>query len=79
MRYRGADGKVRFCHTLNNTAIASPRVLIAILENFQEADGSVSIPEVLRSYLGGKERIVPPEAAKRAGSSPGKGGAPRKG
>jgi seryl-tRNA synthetase len=61
LRYRGEDGKVRFCHTLNNTAIASPRILIAILENFQEADGSVTIPEVLRPYLGGKNSIVPRE------------------
>ena len=57
LRYRDADGKVRFCHTLNNTAIASPRVLIAILENNQEADGRVRIPEALRGYLGGKEFI----------------------
>jgi len=59
LRYRGEDGKVRYCHTLNNTAIASPRILIAILENLQEADGSVTIPEVLRPYLGGKDRITP--------------------
>ena len=58
LRYRDSQGKVRFCHTLNNTAIASPRILIAILENHQEADGSVRVPEVLRPYLGGKERIA---------------------
>jgi seryl-tRNA synthetase len=63
LRYRGEDGKVRFCHTLNNTAIASPRILIAILENLQEADGSVTIPEVLRPYLRGKDRIVPKDIA----------------
>jgi seryl-tRNA synthetase len=57
LRYRDGAGKVRFCHTLNNTAIASPRILIAILENSQEADGRVRIPEVLRSYLGGKTHI----------------------
>jgi seryl-tRNA synthetase len=57
LRYRDAGGKLRFCHTLNNTAIASPRILIAILENGQEADGSVRIPEALRPYLGGRERI----------------------
>jgi seryl-tRNA synthetase len=57
LRYRGADGKVRFCHTLNNTAIASPRILIAILENYQEADGSVRIPQVLVPLMGGKSRI----------------------
>jgi seryl-tRNA synthetase len=59
LRYRGADGKVRFCHTLNNTAIASPRILIAILENYQEADGRVRIPEVLRPFLGGRSHIEP--------------------
>ena len=58
LRYRDSDGKVRFCHTLNNTAIASPRILIAILENCQRADGSVAIPEVLRPLMGGREEIV---------------------
>ncbi len=57
LRYRDSNGKVRFCHTLNNTAIASPRILIAILENYQQADGSVTIPEVLRPYLGGRSEI----------------------
>ena len=57
LRYRGADGKVRICHTLNNTAIASPRILIAILENYQEADGRIRIPEVLRPWLGGRRHI----------------------
>ena len=53
LRYRPAGGgKPRFCHTLNNTVIASPRVLIAILENYQQADGSVIVPEVLRDFLG---------------------------
>jgi seryl-tRNA synthetase len=60
MRYRTTEGKVRFCHTLNNTAIASPRILISILEIFQQADGSILVPEVLRPYLGGRERIGPP-------------------
>lgn len=59
LRYRDADGKVRFCHTLNNTVIASPRVLIPILENGQQADGSVIIPECLRPYLGGQTLIRP--------------------
>jgi seryl-tRNA synthetase len=58
LRYKGADGKLRFCHTLNNTVVASPRILIAILENYQNADGSVTIPEVLRPYLGGCDRIA---------------------
>jgi len=57
LRYKTADGKLRFCHTLNNTVVASPRILIAILENYQNADGSVTIPEALRSYLGGREKI----------------------
>ncbi len=59
IRYRAADGKTRFCHTLNNTAIASPRILIPILENFQNADCSVTIPEVLRPLMNGMERIDP--------------------
>ncbi|MGO9570808.1 MAG: serine--tRNA ligase [Desulfomonilaceae bacterium] len=59
IRWRGKDGKTQFCHTLNNTAIASPRILIPILENFQNADGSVTIPEVLRPLMGGMERIEP--------------------
>jgi seryl-tRNA synthetase len=57
LRYKGADGKIRFCHTLNNTVVASPRILIPILENYQNADGSVTMPDVLRPYLGGRERI----------------------
>jgi seryl-tRNA synthetase len=59
LRYRDSQGKVRFCHTLNNTAIASPRILIAILENYQQADGSVVIPDALRPYLNGKAEIRP--------------------
>jgi seryl-tRNA synthetase len=59
IRYRDAADKVRFCHTLNNTAIASPRILIPILENFQNADGSVTIPVPLRPYLGGREQLTP--------------------
>jgi seryl-tRNA synthetase len=50
--------KIQFCHTLNNTVVASPRILIPILELYQNADGSVTIPKVLRTYMGGKERIV---------------------
>ena len=57
LRYKDADGRLRFCHTLNNTVVASPRVLIPILENGQNADGSVTVPEVLRPYLHGRERI----------------------
>ncbi|MCL6614579.1 MAG: serine--tRNA ligase [Firmicutes bacterium] len=64
LRYRKKDGGIEFCHTLNNTAIASPRILIAILENYQREDGSVIVPEVLRPYMGGMEVIRP----KRQGS-----------
>jgi seryl-tRNA synthetase len=59
LRYRDENGKVRFCHTLNNTVIASPRILIPLLENHQRADGSVAIPPALRPYLGGRDAIVP--------------------
>lgn len=59
LRYRDETGKPRFCHTLNNTVIASPRVLIALLENHQRADGSVAIPEALQPYLGGVEVLEP--------------------
>jgi len=57
LRYRGEDGKVRHCHTLNNTVAASTRMLIALLENHQQEDGSVRVPEPLRGYLGGREVI----------------------
>ena len=59
LRYRDADGQVRFCHTLNNTVIASPRILIPLLELYQNADGAVTVPEVLRPYMGGLEKIEP--------------------
>ena len=59
LRYRDGNGKVHFCHTLNNTAIASPRILISILEINQEADGRIRIPTVLQSYMGGREYIGP--------------------
>ncbi len=54
IRYKTKDGQMLFCHTLNNTAIASPRILIAILENYQQKDGSVRVPNVLQTYLGKK-------------------------
>ncbi|GCE13943.1 serine--tRNA ligase [Tengunoibacter tsumagoiensis] len=57
IRYRDEDGKVKFVHTLNNTAIASPRILIPLLETHQQADGRIRIPEALRPYLGGQEYI----------------------
>lgn len=52
IRYRKADGKVKHAFTLNNTAVASPRILIALLENYQQGDGTVRIPEVLQKYVG---------------------------
>ena len=57
MRVRGGDGRMYLPHTLNNTAVAPPRMLIAFLENNLQADGSVKIPEVLRPYMGGKEKL----------------------
>lgn len=58
IRYTDSDGKKKLVHSLNNTAIAVPRVLIQIIENNQQADGSIVIPEVLRPYMGGMEKIV---------------------
>jgi len=51
------SGKTYFVHTLNNTVVASPRALIALMENFQEKDGSIAVPKVLQPYMGGKKRI----------------------
>ena len=59
MRVKGEDGKMYLPHTLNNTVAAPPRMLIAFLENHLQADGSVTIPEVLRPYMGGKALLVP--------------------
>ncbi len=59
MRVKGADGRMYLPHTLNNTVVAPPRMLIAFLENHLQADGSVTIPEVLRSYMGGTEVLIP--------------------
>ena len=59
MRVKGADGKTYLPHTLNNTVVAPPRMLIAFLENHLQADGSVTIPEALRGYMGGIEKLVP--------------------
>lgn len=59
IRYKKEDGTKEYAHTLNNTVIAPPRMLIAFLENNLQKDGSVLIPEVLRPYMGGKEMIVP--------------------
>ncbi len=57
LRYRDADGKVRVCHTLNNTVAASTRMLIALLENHQAEDGTLRVPGPLRKYFGGRERL----------------------
>jgi seryl-tRNA synthetase len=54
IRYRGSDGKVRFAHTLNNTALASPRILVPLLENHQAADGRVKLPKALQELIGGE-------------------------
>ena len=63
IRHRPTRGaKPEFVHTLNGSGLALPRVVIAVLENYQQADGSVEIPEVLRPYMGGLERMSPPEA-----------------
>ena len=59
IRYKDENGKMQLCHTLNNTCVAPPRMLIAFLENNLQADGTVVIPEVLRPYMGGKEKLVP--------------------
>jgi seryl-tRNA synthetase len=52
IRYRGADGKVRFAHTLNNTALASPRILVPLIENHQTADGRVKLPGAMQALMG---------------------------
>ena len=59
IRYKDADGKIQLCHTLNNTCVAPPRMLIALLENNLQADGSVKIPEVLWPYMGGTKVLTP--------------------
>jgi seryl-tRNA synthetase len=58
LRYRDEDGKVKFCHTLNNTVIASPRILIPLMENHQNADGSINVPKALQKYMNGQDRIT---------------------
>ena len=59
IRYKKEDGEKEFVHTLNNTVIAPPRMLIAFLENNLQEDGSVLIPKVLQPYMGGKEKLIP--------------------
>lgn len=52
IKYKDAEGKMRFAHSLNNTALATPRILIQIVENYQQADGSIRVPDVLQKYMG---------------------------
>ena len=59
IRYKDDSGRTQLCHTLNNTCVAPPRMLIAFLENNLQADGTVVIPELLRPYMGGTEKLVP--------------------
>ena len=59
MRVKGEDGRTYLPHTLNNTVVAPPRMLIAFLENHLQADGSVTVPEALRPYMGGTELLIP--------------------
>ena len=54
IRYKDKDGKLRFAHSLNNTAIATPRILVSIIENNQQEDGTIAVPEVLQKYIGKK-------------------------
>ena len=56
IRYKDAEGKLRYCHSLNSTAIPTPRILVSMVENFQQEDGSIKVPEVLVKYLG-KDQI----------------------
>ena len=58
-RYRNAQGKPELLHTLNGSGLAVGRTLVAVLENYQNADGSVSVPEVLHGYMGGVENLLP--------------------
>ncbi len=59
IRYKDTDGKTKLAHTLNNTVVAPPRMLIAFVENHLQADGSVTIPDALQPYMGGKKVILP--------------------
>lgn len=58
IKYTDAEGKKRFAHSLNNTAIATPRILVSLIENYQQVDGSVVIPDVLHAYMNGKQTIT---------------------
>jgi seryl-tRNA synthetase len=56
-RYKDDDGKLKYAHSLNSTAIPTPRILVSLIENYQQADGTIKIPEPLRKYMGGREVI----------------------
>ena len=58
-RFKNADGKNDFVHTLNGSGLAVGRTLVAVLENYQQVDGSVVVPEALRAYMGGVEVLTP--------------------
>ena len=58
-RFRNAQGKNELVHTLNGSGVAVGRALVAVMENYQQADGSITVPEVLRPYMGGLERLTP--------------------
>ena len=60
-RFRDTDGKTKLVHTLNGSGVALPRLMVALLEQHQNADGSVTVPEVLRPYMGGVEKLLPKE------------------
>ncbi len=60
LRYRDEDGKLTYAYTLNNTGVATPRILVPLLENHQQADGTIRVPEALRPYLGGKASLGRP-------------------
>ena len=57
LRYRGENKKTVFCHSLNNTVAASPRILIPLVELYQNEDGTITVPDALRPYMNGMERI----------------------
>jgi seryl-tRNA synthetase len=57
IKYKAKDGSVKFAHSLNCTAIPTPRILVSLIENYQNADGTITVPEVLRPYMGGQEKI----------------------
>jgi seryl-tRNA synthetase len=58
-RFKNAQGKMEFVHTLNGSGLAVGRTLVAVLENYQNEDGSVTIPEILRPYMGGLDKLTP--------------------